>query len=252
MADHESAKTAFLAYADEAGERAKEKLFAQNPDPTKAAAQAAAITAKIIFDEANELFHGKERIASLSLGDIILSRYPGTEPAFHVRTMIGINSMGALQPSHAIKMFRELIDEAPQSEAVRTVRRLLPYALSSARRDDEAVQAWVAYSDAATDLNEKACGYYNAAMFLKTRGGSYRVDALFLLRKVTKEYPASTYASIAHNEIGKLQGQLLPGLDQVGDPLDIEDALDVDDEFYLEEVPGLNDILGGQEMIDVL
>ena len=110
----------------------------------------------------------------MSYTDVILTRYPGTESAREAHNLIGECYRKTDQPHLAARQYKAVIAEAPDSAAALRARALLPSALLDAQRPDEAAEAWVAYSASATDMQEKAWGYYCAGKTLSLRGPKYR------------------------------------------------------------------------------
>ncbi len=253
-ADHESAKTAFLAYADEAGERKKSELLAEEGiDPVTAQLEAESASAKIIFDEVNHLFKSKEEyLAALSYADMIFTRYSATAYAQRVRLLAGEYCLRTRQPAQAAVEYEAIIAESDDVYAVRSAMTILPTALFNSGRRDDAIVAWLNYADASASANDKACAYYNAGALLAVMGKDRYQEAMHLFQKVLSDFPQSNYVRDVKRLVSELEVKII-GVDSAAvDPLDIENMLEVQDDFYLEEIPGIRDILGDGEMIDVL
>ena len=86
-----------------------------------------------------------------------------------------------------------IIAEAPESPAAMRARMSLPSALANAGREADAVNTWLAYSEVSQDPEDKAMGYYNAAMMLAGQGNEHYPEAMMLGKKVLEEYPKSRY-----------------------------------------------------------
>ena len=212
MGDPMQAHAAFLAYADEAGARAKQKLLASNADQEAAAKDEAHVVSAIILAEANRLFDAKDYTQSLTYGDDLIARYPQTEPARQAQWMVGEYCLRTRQPAQAAQTFKAIIQEAPDGPAAQMAQIALPSALFNAGRQAEAVKTWQDVGAKSTDKGTMACAYYNSAVLVATRGSVYYAEALQMFAKVVQDYPDSIYASLSKEAMNKLKTNILDGM----------------------------------------
>jgi tetratricopeptide (TPR) repeat protein len=251
--DPEAARVAFIAYADDAGARAAAKLALTGADTSTAQAEADRVTGRLFVKQASVFFWTeKNYTAALSYGDVVLTRYPGSESARNVRNMMGQYYQRIRQPGRAAAEFRAVIAEAPESRAASIAWQDLPLALLKAGRSDEAVQSYLDYSQSHSDPKEQASGYYNAGNTLWMMGEKDYPQAAQWLRKVLRDYPDTPYAAASKRKLTLIvRNVVTKHLSPEMDLLDIEKALTPESEF-LKGIPELKEILGDQEMVDIL
>ena len=209
MAEPMQAHTAFVAYADEVGVQAAQRLVLTGANQEAANDEEARASAATIVAEAQRLFDAKDYTQALTYGDDLLSRYPHSEPAHYAQWMVGEYCLRTRQPAQAAATFKAIIAEAPDGPAARMAQIALPSALFKAGRQQEAVEIWQAYARHSTDTTEMACGYYNSAVLTATRGRAYYPQAMAMYKQVMADYPDTVYASLSKEAANRLSANFL-------------------------------------------
>lgn len=208
LGDRKAAQQAFLRYADAFGGQIRAGELAAGCLRARAEAKARSTTARTIAQEAERLASQGDHGLALSYCDVLMARYPGSEPALLAQVIVAEHCARLRLPTQSAQAFLSMIRAAPDSAIAMRARVSLPAALANAGRREEAVEAWLAFARASSSERRKASGYCNAGLALAALGPRHYPRAIKLFRVVLAEYPDTGSAELAAMKLASIEKEI--------------------------------------------
>lgn len=149
-----------------------------------------------------------DRGLALSYCDVLMARYPGSEPALLAQVIVAEHCARLRLPTQSAQAFLSMIRAAPDSAIAMRARVSLPAALANAGRREEAVEAWLAFARASSSERRKASGYCNAGLALAALGPRHYPRAIKLFRVVLAECPDTGSAELAAMKLASIEKEI--------------------------------------------
>lgn len=207
LGEAQRAKDAYIAFADFKAARQRAGVLAATGSEASADAAARQMVFEQVRDKALDALKDKD-FTSVAYADVLIARYPGTEPARFGQYVVGRYNYTMGQDEEAVRAYEKLFAEDPDGKWAKSALGSYASALINTNHGAKAAKVWQMAAEETQDRHAKANYLFNSAVAALPPHGDIAL-ALELFRKVEKEYADTGFAKYARNEMNRLNERMM-------------------------------------------